>query len=98
MGNSVQGEGSGNKQYESSGIIKYSKGSKTGTSAENNSSIKIRIDATHRHELTASGYLYGETDGESQNHTHSVTASGTISGDAETRPNNYTIRIWKRVS
>lgn len=58
----------------------------------------VKIDATHQHRFTPGGYLYGKTDGESQNHTHSVTASGTISGDAETRPINYTIRVWKRVS
>ncbi len=98
MGNSVSGEGSGTSQYESSGIIKYSRGSKIGTSDQSGNSIKISIDATHRHQLTANGYLYGKTDDESQNHTHSVTASGTISGDTETRPINYTIRVWKRVS
>ncbi len=58
---------------------------------------KYTIDFAHTHTLPNS-YIYGKTDGESQNHTHSVTASGTISGDSETRPNNYTIRVWKRVS
>ena len=33
----------------------------------------------HTHSVTASGYIYGKTDGESQNHTHSVTAEGTVS-------------------
>ena len=43
----------------------------------------VKIDATHQHRLTASGYLYGKTDAGSSHshtmaHTHEVTASGTI--------------------
>lgn len=54
----------------------------------------INIDATHSHDVTASGYLYGKTDAGTSHshgvgtltnsnesaHTHSVTASGWING------------------
>ena len=42
---------------------------------------KLKSNIAHTHTLPVS-YIYGKTDGESQNHTHSVTASGIISGGA----------------
>ena len=44
-----------------------------------NANYWLKNNIAHTHNVTANGYLYGKTDGESQNHTHSVTASGTIS-------------------
>ena len=78
------------------GFGKYDSGSATGiftvtgnglrATTESGTGNKYTIDATHRHQYTASGYLYGKTDnstaftsgGESQDHTHSVTAKGTV--------------------
>ena len=53
--------------------------------------------------FTPSGYLYGKTDGESQNHTHSVTAAGTIgntgSGTAVNKMPPYIVKYcWERTA
>lgn len=69
----------------------YRRGETRTTGYTNSSNLQ------HTHPMPAS-YIYGKTDGESQNHTHSVTASGTIAGDTETRPDNFTIRVWKRIA
>ena len=37
----------------------------------------------HYHSVTASGYLYGDTDS---------------SGEAESRPFNFTVKVWKRIA
>ena len=50
----------------------------------NNSTSKYIQDSNtdHKHSVTASGYLYGNTD-----------SSGNAS---ESRPVNFTIKVWKR--
>ena len=74
----------------------FSKGSQSGSGGWGNTGVwsLIDIDATHSHDVTASGYLYGKTDAgtshshgagtlknsSESSHTHSVTASGWING------------------
>ena len=43
----------------------------------------IKINVSHTHNVTASGYLYGNTDS---------------SGGDESRPFNFTIKVWKRIA
>ena len=75
-GNESASDGSTFKPYES--ILNKRNYAETESGNKYNG---YQLDIAHTHTLPAS-YIYGKTDGESQNHTHSVTASGTISGGA----------------
>jgi hypothetical protein len=55
--------------YRHSGILTATKGAYTTASGMNGAAVNdqifgnfINVDATHRHQYTASGYLYGKTD------------------------------------
>ena len=93
------------------GFGKYDSGSATGiftvtgnglrATTESGTGNKYTIDATHRHQITPTGYLYGKTDtldafnsgGESQDHTHDVTPKGTVQNHRHTISSSGTLSM-----